>query len=553
MHFSPAADDRHVGGHGAFHEGATLLYERPLILTRQITVQVKRAGRDFHTRTLPLAALEPAYGRLEPEVEHTMKHSILALMTAAAISACATATPEQQIIGDAASALGGRDRILAVKTLVIEGEGANGNLGQDMTPEAAGQAFMLSGYKRSIDVSAGRTRVQQTRTPNFEYFQGQAPQQQVLGVDGEVGYNVAANGNATRVSNAVAKDRRAEIFHHPITIVRAALDPAARLANPRTAGGQRVVDITTASGLAFTLAIDEGTRLPTRVVSMTDNPNLGDVAVETSFADYQDVNGLKLPAHLTTKTDTVTTADIRVTKQALDADAGNLAAPAAAASAAPVTGPPPVIVSTEEVAKGIWFLAGQSHHSVLVEFKDHLMLIEVPQNEARALAVIAKARELRSGKPLTHAVVTHHHFDHSGGIRAAVSEGLTLIAHKATAAFFTAAIGRAHTIAPDALARNPKPLKLETVDEELELKDETRTVNLYHIAGSPHADTLLMAYLPKERILVEADVFSPAAAVQPYAANLLENIKKRNLKVDRIVPIHGAIAPFSELLKTETH
>ena len=482
-----------------------------------------------------------------------MKRPILALLTAAAISACATPTPEQQIIGDAASALGGRDRILAVKTLVIEGEGANGNLGQDMTPEAAAQAFMLSGYKRSIDVAAGRARVEQTRTPNFAYFQGQAPQKQVLGIDGEVGYNVAANGNATRVSNAAAKDRRSDLFHHPITIVRAALDPAAKLSNPRTSGGQRIVDVTTASGLALTLAIDEATRLPTRVVSMTDNPNLGDVAVETSFGDYQDVSGLKLPAHLTTKTDTVTTADIRVTKQAVDADAGNLAAPAAAASAAPVAGPPPVTVTAEEVAKGVWFLAGQSHHSVLVEFNDHLTLIEVPQNEGRALAVIAKARELRPGKPLTHAVVTHHHFDHSGGIRAAVSEGLTLVAHKAAAPFFQAAIGRAHTIAPDALAKNPKPLKIETVDEEMELKDGTRTVNLYHIAGSPHADTLLMAYFPRERLLVEADVYSPASAVQPYAANLLENVRKRNLKVDRIVPIHGAIVPFSELLKTETH
>ena len=77
------------------------------------------------------------------------------------------------------------------------------------------------------------------------------------------------------------------------------------------------------------------------------------------------------------------------------------------------------------------------------------------------------------------------------------------------------------------------------------------TVQLFHIAGNPHADTLLMAYFPKERILVEADVFSPGSAVQPYAANLLENIKKHNLRVDRIVPIHGTIVPFSELVKTQ--
>ena len=131
---------------------------------------------------------------------------------------------------------------------------------------------------------------------------------------------------------------------------------------------------------------------------MSDNANLGDVAIETSFADYQDVSGLKLPARLTTKTDKYTTAEIRATKQTVDGDAGDLAAPAAAASAPPIAGPPPANVTVQEVAKGIWLLAGQSHHSVLVEFTDHLMLIEAPQNDTRTLAVIAKARELRPGQ-----------------------------------------------------------------------------------------------------------------------------------------------------------
>ena len=77
------------------------------------------------------------------------------------------------------------------------------------------------------------------------------------------------------------------------------------------------------------------------------------------------------------------------------------------------------------------------------------------------------------------------------------------------------------------------------------------TVQLFHIAGNPHGDTLLAAYFPKERLLVEADVFSPGSAVQPYAANLIENVTKRKLAVDRIVPIHGTVAPYSELLKTQ--
>ncbi|MBI4538561.1 MAG: MBL fold metallo-hydrolase [Gemmatimonadetes bacterium] len=474
----------------------------------------------------------------------------IALAAIGLLSACARATPEQRIINDAAAALGGRDRILAVQTLVIEGEGTNGNLGQDMTPEATGQTFTVSGYRRAIDVAGRRVRIEQTRTPNFPYFQGQQPQTQVLGLDGDVAYNVAANGNATRAANAVAEARRVELYHHPITIVRAALDPAAMLTNARMLDSEASVDVMTADGVTLTLAIDGTTALPARVTSMTDNANLGDLAIETSFGGYQDVGGLQLPTTLTTKTDQYQTAELRVTNQTVDADVRALAAPPAAASAAPITGPPPANVSVEEVARGVWFLAGQSHHSVLVEFADHLTLIEAPQNDTRTLAVIAKARELRPDKPLTQVVNTHHHFDHSGGIRAAVSEGLTVITHSANAAFYQKAVGRPHTIVPDALAKNPKPLTTETVNDEMILSDGTMTVALYPITGNPHASTLLMAYFPRERILVEADVFNPGGAVAPYAANLLENIRRRNLRIDRIVPIHGAITPFGELART---
>src|SRR5881397_1748184 len=152
----------------------------------------------------------------------------LVLSAAVILGGCAQA-PEQQTINDAASALGGRDKILAVKTLIIEGGGTNGNLGQDMAPEATGQTFSVTDYKRAIDVAAGRARVEQTRTPNFAFFQGQQAQKQVFGIDGEVAYNIGANGTANRAPNPVATDRRMEIYHHPLTLLRAALDPNAKL------------------------------------------------------------------------------------------------------------------------------------------------------------------------------------------------------------------------------------------------------------------------------------------------------------------------------------
>ncbi len=471
----------------------------------------------------------------------------LALLALATFGGCAQPTPEQQILDDALAALGGRDAVEAVTALSMEGEGVAGNLGQDMTPEATTQTFTISEGSRQVDLTAERSRVDWTRTPTFNYFRGRDPQGQSFGLDGDIGYDAAPGTDASRVPNAAASIRRADYYRHPLTILRAALDPAATVANARTEGGESLVDITTGRGLEFTLAIDATTKLPTRVTSMANNANLGDVTLTTRFADYEDVDGLMLPTSFTILTDDYRTLEMRASAQSVNEDVGDLAAPGAATSAAPIAGPPPATVEAEEVDDGIWFLAGQSHHSVLVEFSDHLMLIEAP-NEVRTLAVIAKARELVPDKPLTHLVNSHHHFDHSGGIRAAVSEELTIVTHAGNASFYESLVERPRTIAPDALAQNPQPLTLETVDDELTHEDDTMTVHLYHVAGNPHADTLLMAYFPRQRILVEADAFSPGRDYQPFAANLLENIEERNLEVERIVPIHGGVVPYDALV-----
>ena len=474
----------------------------------------------------------------------------LAIGFVVALSGCTRLTPEQQLIADAAVALGGEDRITSARTLSLEGEGSNFNLGQDMRPDAATQTFTVSGYRRVVDIAGGRLKVEQTRTPNFAYFQGPQAQRQIAGLDADIAYTVGASGAATRVAAPIAQERRTDYFHHPLTIIRAALDPAARLSNLQTVGGERLIDVATSSGQTVTLAIDAA-GLPTRTASPGYNANLGDVTLTTTFAEYQDVGGLRLPTRITTKVDDFTTADLRLTTQAVDGDIGDLVAPSAAASAS-VPAPAAPVVTTEEIAPGVWFLAGQSHHSVLVEFADHLTLIEAPLSEGRTLAVIAKARELRPGKPLTHLITTHHHFDHTAGLRAAISEGLAVMTHEGNKTFVETMARRTHSRQPDALTRNPKNVTVETVGADRVLRDATLEVDLYHVAGSPHSDTMLMAYIPKARALVEVDVFSPGSAVQPYAANLIENVTNRKLRIDRIVPLHGAVVPFAELTKTQT-
>src|SRR5206468_10789204 len=119
---------------------------------------------------------------------------------------------------------------------------------------------------------------------------------------------------------------------------------------------------------------------------------------------------------------------------------------------------------------------------------------EAPQNDPRPLAVISKARELVPGKPLTQLVSTHHHFDHSGGVRAAGSEGLSRITHRSTAGFYQDLIGRSHKIAPDALSSRPKPLNLIAVDNELMLQEATMSAVLNPIDCNPSPEPSLIAY-----------------------------------------------------------
>lgn len=473
----------------------------------------------------------------------TLFATAIAILAAAG---CAPQPPEQQFVNDALRAVGGRARVEAVKTLVIEGEGVNYNLGQDMKPEASTQTFGITGFVRKIDVANGRQRLEQTRTPKFAYFQGPQPQTQIQAVDGAVAFNVNAAGQPARIGAQAERDRRTEWFHHPITALRSAAGSPATVSNVRTIGTDvRQADFKSGDA-EFAMTIDAA-GLPLSISSRTYHPNLGDVVMTTTFADYQDTNGLKLPARMTGKVDEFTTWEIRATKQSVDTDLGDLAAPAAIASTPASVAPPNVTV--QQLGKGVWLLAGQSHHSALIEFGDHLMLIDAPQSEARTLAVIAKAKETVKNKPLTQLVTTHHHFDHTAGIRAAIFHGLTVITQAGNKDWVENMARRPHTIQQDSLAKNVSRLSVETVDSEREFKDQSMTVMLYHVAGNPHSDTMLMAYIPRDRVLIEVDAFGPGSAVNPYAANLLENIQKRNLRVDRIVPLHGAIAPFAELVK----
>jgi hypothetical protein len=473
-------------------------------------------------------------------------HALIFLAVLA--TGCSPAPPERKVIDDAAAALGGASRIQSLTALQITGSGSAPNAGQNRMPDDELPVWKVAEHTRLIDLANGRTRVQQLREAQFQ-FAGATTQRVTQGLDGVVAYNAAPNGTMTRAGEAAARDRRVELLHHPLTVVRAALDPAAKLANARTVSGLQLVDITTALGDTVTLAIDQSTHLPSQVTSMSDNANMGDVAIATSFSDYEDVDGLKLPRRLTTMMDKYLQFDLQVSKNAVNGDVAALVVPDSI-KAAPAPTPPAVVVTVEPVAKGIWWLAGSGNHrSIVFEFDDHLVLYEVPLNEARSKAVIDKARTL-STKPLTMAIVSHHHFDHSGGLRVAVAEDLTIVTHRANEAFFKDLLARPHTIVPDALQKNPKPAQFQWVDDQMTLKDKSMEVQLYHLLDNPREGTNIYAYVPRERMLVQADLYDASWNQHLWGENVLTNLAQRKLKIDRDVPVHGVIEPFDQMVKT---
>jgi glyoxylase-like metal-dependent hydrolase (beta-lactamase superfamily II) len=274
---------------------------------------------------------------------------------------------------------------------------------------------------------------------------------------------------------------------------------------------------------------------------------MGDTPLVTVYEDYRDYGGVKFPARIRQSQGGFPVLDLQVGQVQPNAPAA-IEVPALVASFAERVVP-------EKVADGVWFLAGGSHNSVLVEMADHLMLVESPLYDGRAQAVLAAARQLVPGKPVRYVVNSHHHFDHAGGLRAAAAEGAVVVTSGLAQPWFSQALSNPNSVSPDALAKSGRQARVEGVEGRRIFDDGRRVVEVHSIDGSVHAQGFVMVWMPRERLLVQADAFTPAApgAAPPATpngnhVNLVQNIERLGLNVDRILPLHGRVVPMSELL-----
>ena len=393
--------------------------------------------------------------------------------------------------------------------------------------------------------------------PNFK------PSRQIQHSVPGAAWNVSGKNNIAALRDA--RERQLELWMTPLGIVKLAREAgvATKLTTDKKSGQRMLTfpykELTVRASLLANDLID-------RVEFESDSALHGDVHNELVFGNYRSFEDVSYPSHIVRYQGGIPTLETWITGVSVNTEVPvevpKEIAERFAAAQLPVAPP----VSVEALAPGVFFLAGQSHHSTAIEFKDHIVIFDVPQDDDRTLAVFAAARKAIPNKPIRYAVVSHHHADHAGGLRAAVAEGVILIAHSSNKQFFENAVKRTRKLKPDHLSKHPKKARFNFIDDALVLADETRRVEIHRLQGLRHSDDMLVAYLPNEKILCEVDAFTalplppplpanapaappaPARIVDANALALYENMQRLNMQVEQIAPGHGRVAKLSDLL-----
>lgn len=467
-----------------------------------------------------------------------MRNTVLAVGLAASVATAACGKPAGTLQAAA-------DTLKAGETTSIEysGTGRWFQFGQAPNATLPWPQFDVSAFTAVISYETPAAHVQMTRKQTVDPARVRpAPveQQPDQYVSGTAAWNMAAPAAGAapvpQAQAAAVEERTMEIWSTPQGFLKAAL---ANNATSQAADGGSEVSFTAGKN-KYVGTIDAQSHVE-RVQTWIDNPVLGDMLVETTFSEYRDFGGIMFPGRIVRSQGGHPVLDLTVS-----AVKSNPAVDISVPESVRAATVPPVVATVEKLADGVYYVKGGSHHSVAIEQADHVVVVDGPQGEARSLAVIAKVKETIPNKPLRYLVNTHVHFDHSGGLRTWVDEGATIVTHQMNKSYFEQAWAAPRTLNPDRLAQSKKSAVFEAVADKHVLTDGKRSIEIHEIAGSGHNDGFLMVYLPKEKILVEADAYTPAAAdvpppetPNPFWVNLHDNIQRLKLDVRQIAALHG--------------
>jgi glyoxylase-like metal-dependent hydrolase (beta-lactamase superfamily II) len=474
------------------------------------------------------------------------------LATGIVLTAAAGCGPRAASLEGATAALGAAD----IRSVEYSGTGRWFQFGQAPNPTLPWPPFEVSRFTAAVEYQTPAARVEIVRRQIVEPGRVRpAPVEQrpIQLVSGTHAWNLApapgtaaGSTSAPTAQPAAVEERLAEIWTTPHGFLKAA---AANQATSTPAGDGSDVTFTIAGKYKYVGRINAQNEVE-RVQTWIDNTVLGDTPIEVTYTGYRDFDGLRFPSRIVR-----TQGGHPVLELAIEKAAANPSLAADVPEQVRTFTPAAVSVVVEPLAPGVHYVRGGSHHSVAIDQRDHIVVIEGPQDESRSEAVIAKVKETIPGKPIRYIVNSHVHFDHSGGLRTYVAEGATVVTHEMNRPYYEKAWAQPRTIRPDRLARASVAPKFETFTDKHVLDDGTRRIEVHQIAGSGHNDAYAMVYLPAERILIQVDAYAPVApnapaptAVNPFTVNLLENIERLKLNVGTIAALHGpGVATIEDL------
>ncbi len=443
-----------------------------------------------------------------------------------------TALAQQQardLVEQAAEAMGGVERLQGLENFVLTGFGQylnqSGGANPSPHPRAPSKWQAANAAERSFDLANERAVNRDRRGYLFPF--------------------AAERGHSWDETSVLQTG--VAMLDHPLPAILEALDPETQFGAVRAEDGLLVVEFTIEQGDTLWLAIDPATDLPTWVRWISGSTTLGDVTNTAWFTGYLPFDGIRLPVGITHSIDwrDTTTAFLHVDSYRIDVE--DLRPFPEQAGAAGFGGQAAEAVATP-IAEGVWDVRYGTNGGAVIEFDDHLTMFEAYANETATFARIDLANTLVPGKEVTEVIVSHHHFDHSGGVRAAVSRGLTIIAHRGNEGIFREMTSRPAPNFPDALALNPQPLKFLPVDEHLVLEDDTVRVDVYHAVGHLHMANAVFAYVPEHRIFLEGDFSTYNWDWHWWGGAYLDNVERYGLDPALNIPVHGIVSTFEETI-----